>query len=193
MSQALFLDFDDTLTIRTTVKPSIEIFGDEKRIKKLKKFLNKCKSKGVDLYILSHNNIDIVDDSLKLIDRENLYKFEIIAKKKYQEKPDKAKYINKWKKKYDTLVFVDNDKTQYEGINPSVITIEINEEGGLTKPDMEKIDSYFEKKEEEEDSLENAPFSTPQKRSPATPRTPSSRNTKTPKSAGVDYKMFDLF
>lgn len=197
MSQALVLDFDDTLTIRKARKSLNEsqIFGNDDRIEMIKTFLDKWRSqKKVDLYILSHNEFNIVSNSIGLIYNPRNFK-DIVGEE--TEKPDKAEYINEWKKKYDTLVFVDNDKTQYEGVDPSVITIEINKKGGLTKPDMEKIDSFFveppkkEEEEREEEEEENAQFITPQKRSPV--RTPSSRNTKTPKSAGVDYKIFDLF
>lgn len=185
---SLVLDFDDTLTICRSKKLSRDLFGDEDRIEMLQEYIREWKNDGIDLYILSHNTFNFVYESIDLI--FNVTDFEeIIGNKNI----DKAEYVNKLK--YDTVVFVDNDKTQYEGVDPSVITIKINDEGGLTEEDMEKIDKCFEespkKEKKEEHSFENAPFITPKKRSAI--RTPSSRNTKTPKSAGVDYKIFGLF
>lgn len=175
---ALVLDFDDTLTIGRSKNLSRDLFGDEDRIEMLQEYIREWKNDGIDLYILSHNNFNFVYEAIDLI--FNVTDFEeIIGNKNI----DKAEYVNKLK--YDKVVFVDNDVTQYEGAN--VITIKINKKGGLTEEDMEKIDKIFSgisslKKSPKESQND---FSTPKKRL----RSP----TRTPKSTGVDNKIFDLF
>lgn len=176
---ALVLDFDDTLTIRRSKNFSRDLFGDEDRIVMLQEYIREWKNDGIDLYILSHNTFNFVYETLDLI--FNVTDFEeIIGNKNI----DKAEYVNKLN--YDTVIFVDNDITQYEGVNPSVVTIKINNKGGLTENDLEKIDKKFSgvsKKKSPKESQND--FSTPKKRL----RSP----TRTPKSTGVDYKIFDLF
>jgi len=128
-------------------------FGGSQRVKSLIKFFKNLVEKSVDLYIVcGTGNLEIVIGALEGsgIDLENFKKI-CVKQKKYDPKTKKfgkcqtkSKFIEMLLKKYETVVYIDDNEKWFAKFKKmGAHSISIETKNGMIAKDMKKIQKYL--------------------------------------------------
>lgn len=164
---AVVFDFDDTLTVKKAKRSKYydynaylkPLFGSDERILMVVRYLRKLKkTDGADLYICSGNSAELIT---RVIEELHALGFDIHVSQFSAivgNENEKAKFVNSLR--YRTVVFIDNDVENYEGLLETVQTVRIAESGGMYEEDFQSINVLQQQQQQETESP-----STPPKRS----------------------------
>jgi hypothetical protein len=164
MAVAVVFDFDSTI-VRGKARSKYDLeklFGGHERILMLIQNIRKINA---DLYICSGNNEQLIR---KILDDLRGTGYDLDSTK-FKEiiggVPDeKYEIINKWALEYDTVVFIDDTASNYEGVAENVITIPMN---GITPMNEEHLSAILTAS-----TMLITPNTTPKRTKRNTPSTP---------------------
>ena len=132
---ALVFDFDNTLTVKRARKPKVldyaylkDLFGSDDRILMVVRYLRKFRD--FPIFICSGNDTDLITS---IFEELHALGFDVQVPTIVGNTDDKATFVNGLK--YERVIFIDDDKSNYEGVTVETISIS----GPMEEADFQKI------------------------------------------------------
>jgi len=149
------MNVSDYLKDHITDDEIVGWFGDEERLQRLKKHLDKMRELNVECRILSLNEIKTVQRCLKAAGLRGYFATicgndDPVFQSLYRKKNE---LLKKWIRAnpnltYDDVVFADDDAKHIKAVNhdETCLTVRINEKAGMNKLHYRSIQAHFEKR-----------------------------------------------